>query len=74
MIAQTEALDNWLENITFQMCKMDEKQQFKYLGGSISLLKLFATRTATLASDNACQIFGGRAITRNGMGKDVERF
>ena len=27
-----------------------------------------------LMADNACQIFGGRAITRSGMGKAVERF
>ena len=33
MVAQVEALENWLENITFEMTKMDDKKQFKYLGG-----------------------------------------
>jgi alkylation response protein AidB-like acyl-CoA dehydrogenase len=32
------------------------------------------TRTATLISDEACQIFGGRAITKTGMGRKVEMF
>jgi alkylation response protein AidB-like acyl-CoA dehydrogenase len=74
MVAQVESLDSWVENVTFQMTKMTEKQQFKYLGGTIALLKLQTTRTATFISDQACQIFGGRAITRTGMGMYIERF
>lgn len=31
------------------------------------------TKTSCLISNEACQIFGGRAITRTGMGKYVER-
>ncbi len=54
MVAQLESLENWLETVTFQMTKMTEKQQFKYLGGTIALLKLQSTRTATFVSDNAC--------------------
>ena len=34
----------------------------------------FCTRVANDVSDEACQIFGGRAITRTGMGQVVERF
>lgn len=56
------------------MCKMSDKEQYKYLGGNIALLKLFATRTSCFISDNACQIFGGRAITRSGMGAYIERY
>jgi len=56
------------------MTKMSDKHQFKYLGGQIALLKLQATRTACFISDNACQIFGGRAITRSGMGSFIEKF
>jgi alkylation response protein AidB-like acyl-CoA dehydrogenase len=74
MVAQMEAVDSWLDNITFQMTQMNDKQQYKYLGGPIALLKLQATRTACFVSDQACQIFGGRAITRTGMGMYVERF
>jgi alkylation response protein AidB-like acyl-CoA dehydrogenase len=73
MVSQVESVDNWMENVTFQMTQMNEKQQFKYLGGTIALLKLQCTRVATFVSDQACQIFGGRAITRTGMGMYIER-
>ena len=74
MIAQMEAVENFLENITYQMNNMTDKQQYKYLGGQIALLKFQTTRTAQFVSDNACQILGGRAITRTGMGQYVEKF
>jgi alkylation response protein AidB-like acyl-CoA dehydrogenase len=73
MVSQVESLDSWLESVTFQMTQMNEKQQYKHLGGSIALLKLHCTRVATFVSDQSCQIFGGRAITRTGMGMYVER-
>lgn len=44
-----------------------------YLAGEIGLLKYQTTRTAHLFSDNGCQLFGGRAVTRTGMGKYMER-
>jgi alkylation response protein AidB-like acyl-CoA dehydrogenase len=56
------------------MTKMSDSQQYKHLGGPIALLKLQCTRMSCFISDNACQIFGGRAITRTGMGMYVERF
>merc|ERR1711865_373441 len=49
-------------------------EQTEKLAGPIALLKLKQTRAATLVSDEACQIFGGRAVTRTGMGQQVERF
>ena len=33
MIARVESAQNWLENITYQMCKMGYKQQSSYLAG-----------------------------------------
>lgn len=74
MIAQNEAVYSWLENITYQMCTMDYKTQTKMLGGPIALLKLQSTRVALAVSDSACQIFGGRSITKSGMGSNVEKF
>jgi len=41
----------------------------KKLGGPIALNKMQSTKVAALVSNEACQIFGGRAITRSGMGK-----
>ena len=46
----------------------------KVLAGPISLLKYKQTRTAQLCSDNACQILGGRGLTRSGMGVLIEKF
>mmetsp|Transcript_46066 Transcript_46066/g.87891 ORF Transcript_46066/g.87891 Transcript_46066/m.87891 type:complete len:529 (+) Transcript_46066:170-1756(+) len=74
MTAQVEAVQNWIENITHQMNMMNHKDQVKYLAGPIALLKLQATRTAQFCHDESCQIFGGRAITRTGMGQIIERF
>jgi len=74
MIAAVEAQQASLESITWQMAKMDYFTQTMKLAGPIALLKFNATRTATMLSDEACQIYGGRAITKTGMGKGVELF
>eukprot|EP00217_Crustomastix_stigmatica_P013089 CAMPEP_0183812874 /NCGR_PEP_ID=MMETSP0803_2-20130417/51982_1 /TAXON_ID=195967 /ORGANISM="Crustomastix stigmata, Strain CCMP3273" /LENGTH=513 /DNA_ID=CAMNT_0026057717 /DNA_START=17 /DNA_END=1558 /DNA_ORIENTATION=- len=74
MVAQVEGVQSWLELVTYQMNKMDYKEQNKHLGGPIALLKLAATRAANHVNDEACQIFGGRAITRTGMGRVIEGF
>ncbi|RUO98915.1 acyl-CoA dehydrogenase/oxidase [Jimgerdemannia flammicorona] len=64
MIAQVESVQNWLESITYQMTLMSYKEQSLRLAGPIALNKLMATRVAHYVSDEACQIFGGRAITK----------
>eukprot|EP00240_Pyramimonas_obovata_P002298 CAMPEP_0118924594 /NCGR_PEP_ID=MMETSP1169-20130426/2660_1 /TAXON_ID=36882 /ORGANISM="Pyramimonas obovata, Strain CCMP722" /LENGTH=522 /DNA_ID=CAMNT_0006865721 /DNA_START=158 /DNA_END=1726 /DNA_ORIENTATION=- len=74
MIAQVEAVHHWIENVTLQMCEMSHKDQALKLAGPIALLKLQSTRVSQFVMDEACQIFGGRAITRTGMGQVVERF
>lgn len=66
MIAEIEGVQNWLENITFQMCTMAIEEQGEKLAGPIALLKLLSTRVAHNVSDHAVQIFGGRAITKTG--------
>lgn len=63
-----------LEDITFQMTQMFEHEINKTLAGPIALLKFKQTRVATIIADNACQIFGGRALTQSGMGELVEKF
>jgi len=74
MVADLEASTTWLENITYQMQQMSYAEQQKKLAGPIALLKYQATRVAHGVADDACQIFGGRSITKTGMGKYVERF
>jgi alkylation response protein AidB-like acyl-CoA dehydrogenase len=73
MVAELESVYNWTENITYQMTKMNYAEQTRYLAGPIALCKFQATRVALSISDKACQIFGGRAITRTGMGQVIER-
>lgn len=74
MISEVEAVYNWLENITYQMNEMSYNEQSKKLAGPIALLKYRATRVALNIADEACQIFGGRAITKTGMGRNIESF
>ncbi|KAK7690818.1 hypothetical protein QCA50_005919 [Cerrena zonata] len=72
MIARTEGSQNWLENITYQMCNMSYKEQANKLAGPIAFLKMSSTRSAQLTATDAVQIFGGRAVTQSGMGRFVE--
>lgn len=74
MSAAVEALDAWCESLTYQMDKMSFIDQTIKLAAPIALLKLHTTRTCVMIADNACQIFGGRALTRTGMGKRIEAF
>ena len=74
MISLVEANQAWLEQITYQLNNMSYKEQNKHLGGPIGLLKAFSTRSAAELSDNAVNIFGGRALTQTGMGKVIEMF
>ncbi|KAJ7637691.1 acyl-CoA dehydrogenase [Mycena polygramma] len=74
MISRVESAQAWLENITYQMCHMNYKQQSTHLAGQIALLKMYATRTAQETATDAVQIFGGRGITQGGMGKHIEHY
>lgn len=74
MIQMTEACQAWLESITYQMNNMTYKQQSKLLGGPIGLCKSFTTRCSHEISDMASNIFGGRALTKTGMGSLIELF
>ncbi|CDH52513.1 acyl-dehydrogenase [Lichtheimia corymbifera JMRC:FSU:9682] len=72
MIAAVESVQSWTDNITYQMCHMDYKEQADKLAGPIALCKYQVTRMLHDVSDDACQIFGGRAITQTGMGRNIE--
>jgi len=74
MIAAVETCHSMLEDLTHQMCNLSTAEINRDLAGPIALLKYKQTRVATVVSDNACQIFGGRAITGTGMGFMIEKF
>ncbi|KAJ7274446.1 peroxisomal acyl-CoA-dehydrogenase [Mycena haematopus] len=74
MISRAESTQNWLENITYQMCNMSYKQQAGKLAGQIAFLKAYSTSSAQETATDAVQIFGGRGITRTGMGRFIEHY
>jgi len=74
MISLNESSQAWLENVTHQMCHMTYAQQSVALAGPIALLKTFATRAAHDVADDAVQIWGGRGLTKGGMGRVIESF
>lgn len=74
MIAAIEADHAWIEQITHQMQNMTYEQMSDLLAGPIALLKYRVTRTGNVVADHSVQIFGGRGITKTGMGRVVETF
>jgi alkylation response protein AidB-like acyl-CoA dehydrogenase len=74
MIAHAESTQAWLEQITHQMNNMSYAQQSKLLSGPIALLKAHSTRCAQEVADEAVNLFGGRGLTRGGMGGVVRNF
>ncbi|KAG6857225.1 hypothetical protein H0H87_007644 [Tephrocybe sp. NHM501043] len=72
MIARVESAQNWVENVTYQMTNMNYKQQAALLAGQIAFVKKHCTETAQETAKDAVQIFGGRGITKTGMGRYIE--
>lgn len=50
------------------------KEQSRNLAGQIAFLKMQSTRFAGEIADDAVNIFGGRGITKTGMGRLIEQF
>ncbi|KAG8871386.1 hypothetical protein FRB97_008761 [Tulasnella sp. 331] len=50
------------------------KDVSKHLAGQIGFLKMTCTRTAQETANEAVQVFGGRAITKTGMGRFIEHY
>jgi len=74
MFAKIEAVQCFVEHICYQMTHMTYAQQSDLLAGQIGILKMYCTRVAHEVADDAVQIFGGRAITKGGMGGGIEHF
>ncbi|KAF6762502.1 acyl-CoA dehydrogenase [Ephemerocybe angulata] len=74
MISRVETSQNWLENVTYQMCNMNYAEQSDKLAGPIGLLKQHISRSGRETAEDSTQIFGGRALTVTGMGKFIENF
>ena len=48
------------------------KEQSAKLAGQIAFLKMFLTQNARATAQDATQVFGGRALTKTGMGRLIE--
>ncbi|KAI9251067.1 acyl-CoA dehydrogenase/oxidase [Sporodiniella umbellata] len=72
MISKLESFHCWLESLTFQMNNMSYREQSEKLAGPLALCKYLSSRVAHDISDDACQIFGGRALTKTGLGRTIE--
>jgi len=44
------------------------------LAGQIAFLKMLSTRNGQATAQDAVQIFGGRGITKTGMGRFIEHY
>lgn len=73
MAIRIEGVQNWYENLTYQMALMPPQEAAMLLGGPIAGCKALATQTFEYCAREASQIFGGLAYTRGGQGGKVER-
>jgi len=71
---QLESVHALIERITFQLNSKTYDEQVRDLSGPIALLKQEATRVSKVVCDAAVLVFGGRGVTKNGMGRLVDRF
>lgn len=53
---------------------MTYAEQSKHLAGPVGLLKYYLTRCAGEIADDAVQLWGGRGISKGGMGVFIEQF
>lgn len=72
--AALESVCSYMDAVTYDMNNSEGGPLSERLGGLIAMLKYQATRTCWMIADDTVQIFGGRGITRTGMGNRVEGF
>lgn len=68
IFARCDANQAWLEHLTYQMTQMTYAEQQTHLAGPIALLKAHCTATATLIISDCVSIFGGRGVSKGGLG------
>lgn len=73
MVAEHQAAYSAYLILSHKYTTTPHKLQAKLLGGPTALLKYRTTRATTAISDLAVQVFGGRGVTKTGMGKNISR-
>jgi len=70
--AALESVQTYIESVTYDMARVGCHNE--RMGGQIAMMKYQSTRAMWKVADDCVQIFGGRGITRTGMGFKVESF
>ncbi|KAL7009249.1 hypothetical protein EMMF5_001447 [Cystobasidiomycetes sp. EMM_F5] len=72
MMARAEFGQAWLEQITYNMTKMDYKAQSDYLGGPIGLLKYQLTRNLHFVADHAYVALSAQSVIRSKLKQSIK--
>lgn len=71
-MARAEFGQAWLEQITYNMTKMDYKAQSDYLGGPIGLLKYQLTRNLHFVADHAYVALSAQSVIRSKLKQSIK--
>lgn len=71
--ADLEAHWAWIEQFTYCMTKLSEKDANRELGGLTALAKAQAGRVIELCASTSMLLFGGNGYTKSGQGEIAER-
>lgn len=72
--AAMESVQAYNEAVSYDMKTTKDGSHNPRFGGPIALLKYQTTRSCWGIADDCVQVFGGRGVTRTGMGAKVEGF
>jgi len=72
MAREIEALQSWLDYVTYQMCTMSHTEAMMKLGDVISLIKSHASRVYEFCARETTMVFGGNALYQDGVGRKIE--
>ncbi len=70
--AELEMMTAWTEQILYQLCKMDQKEADRQLGGITAMAKAKAAMVLNECAQCAVLLFGGSGFTTSGQGELVE--
>jgi len=73
MMRQIEATHAWLEQLVYNVQRMEKAEADLKLGGMTALAKVQCTKVFEYCAREAAQIFGGLSYSRGGKGEKVER-
>lgn len=71
--AMVESQWAWVEQIAYQMSRMEKEDADRELGGLTGLVKASAGKVLDECARTAVLLFGGNGLTRSGRGELVER-